>query len=110
MQVTGEELVARLDEVGYDAQVLAVATVNVPVRRAITSETAGVYLVGIRGMVCGSCQTSNTVALRKVPGVADVDVFLAQGLARVKAAPGRILDMAALVEAVRRRLRIVCAR
>ncbi|MEW6703633.1 MAG: heavy metal-associated domain-containing protein [Pseudomonadota bacterium] len=37
----------------------------------------------IEGMSCGSCVNSVTHALQRVPGVGDVDVDLARGVARV---------------------------
>ncbi len=38
----------------------------------------------VEGMTCSGCVRSVTNALAKVPGVADVEVSLAHGLARVK--------------------------
>lgn len=38
----------------------------------------------VDGMTCGSCVTSVTKALKRVPGVQDVEVDLASGIARVR--------------------------
>ena len=40
----------------------------------------------INGMTCGSCVASVTEALKRVPGVQDVDVNLPSGMARVSGA------------------------
>lgn len=38
----------------------------------------------VDGMTCGSCVTSVTKALKRVPGVQDVEVDLGSGIARVR--------------------------
>lgn len=38
----------------------------------------------VNGITCGSCVTSVTKALKRVPGVQDVEVDLGSGIARVR--------------------------
>ena len=52
----------------------------------------------VDGMTCGSCVASVTKALKRVPGVQDVEVDLGSGIARVRgehAAQGGVVGLGA---------------
>ncbi len=59
------------------------------------------YVLEIKGMTCRECAQHVQRALARVPGVADVQVDFAKGLAKVCSKPGVQLAVPNLIQAVR---------
>jgi copper chaperone CopZ len=69
-QVVPEALVAKVEELGFDAELISTA-----------GQEGAVLAVG--GMTCSACVASVEAALRAVPGVSGADVSLVTGKAQV---------------------------
>lgn len=63
-------------------------------------ETAQKTVLHVEGMTCQHCVHHVTSALKKVPGVASVDVRLTEKDATITSAPGQTPSLDAMIAAV----------